>query len=153
MWSVLQLFYSKLGPNVAKQHVLLCDPMVATGGSACKAVEVIKEAGVPEEKITFLCIVAAPEGIVRLRAAFPKCVVNVQAMLAAIVADSFSHAACGVVQDEHHRCGSGFEVEQGQVHRARPRRCWRPLLRHCGALSSAESAASQRCDWKIVMIG
>lgn len=67
-----KLFYSKLGPNVAKQHVLLCDPMVATGGSACKAVEVIKEAGVPEEKITFLCIVAAPEGIVRLRAAFPK---------------------------------------------------------------------------------
>lgn len=37
---VPQLYYSKLGPRVAEQHVLLCDPMVATGGSACKAVEV-----------------------------------------------------------------------------------------------------------------
>lgn len=67
-----KLFYSKLGPNIGKQHVLLCDPMVATGGSAKKAVEVIKEAGVAEGNITFLCIVAAPEGIIRLRTAFPQ---------------------------------------------------------------------------------
>lgn len=67
-----KLFYSKLGPRVAKQHVLLCDPMVATGGSSAKAVEVLKEAGVAESDITFLCIVAAPEGIVRLRESFPE---------------------------------------------------------------------------------
>lgn len=71
---IAKLFYAKLGPRVAKQHVLLCDPMVATGGSSAKAVEVLKEAGVEESNITFLCILAAPEGIVKLRTKFPACV-------------------------------------------------------------------------------
>ena len=43
--------------------------MLATGGSAAAAVSSLKKAGA--EQITFMCIVAAPEGIARLRAAHP----------------------------------------------------------------------------------
>ncbi|KAJ1308430.1 hypothetical protein OPQ81_004135 [Rhizoctonia solani] len=58
-----KLFYSKLPEDIAKRYVLLLDPMLATGGSAIKAVEVLKEAGVPEERIMFLNLIASPEGI------------------------------------------------------------------------------------------
>ncbi|KAG8702428.1 Uracil phosphoribosyltransferase, synthesizes UMP from uracil [Ceratobasidium sp. 394] len=52
-----KLFYSKLPEDIAQRYVLLLDPMLATGGSAIKAVEVLMEAGVPEERIMFLNLV------------------------------------------------------------------------------------------------
>lgn len=58
-----KLFYSKLPEDIAQRYVLLLDPMLATGGSAIKAVEVLKEAGVAEERIMFLNLIASPEGI------------------------------------------------------------------------------------------
>jgi len=41
----------------------LLDPMLATGGSAMKAVEVLIEHGVPEERIIFINLIASPEGL------------------------------------------------------------------------------------------
>ncbi|KAF8709198.1 PRTase-like protein, partial [Rhizoctonia solani] len=58
-----KLFYSKLPEDISQRYVLLLDPMLATGGSAIKAVEVLKEAGVLEERIMFLNLIASPEGI------------------------------------------------------------------------------------------
>lgn len=58
-----QLYYSKLPEDIADRFVLLLDPMLATGGSASKAIEVLKEKGVREEKIIFANLVAAPEGV------------------------------------------------------------------------------------------
>lgn len=46
-----KLFYSKLPPDVASRTVLLLDPMLATGGSAIKAVQVLLDHGVVEENI------------------------------------------------------------------------------------------------------
>ena len=46
------LMYSKLPPKIEAMNVLLCDPMLATGGSALTAIKVLKDAGVPEERIT-----------------------------------------------------------------------------------------------------
>merc|ERR1712187_302817 len=43
--------------------VILCDPMLATGGSALTAIGVLKEAGVKEETILFLNVVSCPEGL------------------------------------------------------------------------------------------
>lgn len=43
--------------DIASRYVLLLDPMLATGGSAMKAVEVLMEAGVPEERIIFINLV------------------------------------------------------------------------------------------------
>ncbi|PSR72874.1 hypothetical protein PHLCEN_2v11241 [Hermanssonia centrifuga] len=58
-----KLFYSKLPPDIAQRYVLLLDPMLATGGSAMKAVEVIMEHGVPEERIIFINLISSPEGL------------------------------------------------------------------------------------------
>ncbi len=65
-------FYSKLPPDISKRYVLLIDPMLATGGSACKAIEILKEAGVSEEKIVFINLISCPEGIKRMQESHPK---------------------------------------------------------------------------------
>ncbi|KAJ3309817.1 hypothetical protein HDV04_005596 [Boothiomyces sp. JEL0838] len=67
-----KLFYSKLPPDVASRTVLLLDPMLATGGSAIKAVQVLLDHGVVEENIVFVNLVACPEGIKNMLAAHPK---------------------------------------------------------------------------------
>lgn len=58
-------YYEKLPPRIAEQPVLLVDPMLATGGSASQAVTVLRKRGCTD--ITFICLIAAPEGITRLR--------------------------------------------------------------------------------------
>ncbi|ORY78247.1 uracil phosphoribosyltransferase [Protomyces lactucae-debilis] len=67
-----KLYYSKLPEDIAHRWVFLLDPMLATGGSAIKAVEVLLERGVPEEHIIFLNLISAPEGIATFKKNFPK---------------------------------------------------------------------------------
>ena len=69
-----RLFYAKLPGAVRdpSQTVLLCDPMLATGGSAAMAIRELVRAGVDEARIVFLCVVACPEGIATLAAAHPR---------------------------------------------------------------------------------
>ncbi|KAI6168946.1 PRTase-like protein [Pisolithus thermaeus] len=66
-----KLFYCKFPEDIAQRYVLLLDPMLATGGSAIKAVEILKEQGVPEERIIFINLIAAPEGLRRFCSKFP----------------------------------------------------------------------------------
>ena len=54
-------YFFKVPKEIEKREVVLLDPMLATGGSACDAIELLKEKGV--KKIKFLCIIAAPEGL------------------------------------------------------------------------------------------
>ncbi|KAI8818497.1 uracil phosphoribosyltransferase-domain-containing protein [Fimicolochytrium jonesii] len=67
-----QLYYSKLPPDIADRFCLLLDPMLATGGSANKAIEVLIDHGVPEERILFVNLICAPEGIEKVLAAYPR---------------------------------------------------------------------------------
>ncbi len=53
-------YYCKLPPVVGRR-TLIVDPMLATGGSACQAIEAVKAAGGTD--IRLLCVVAAPEGV------------------------------------------------------------------------------------------
>jgi len=62
-------YYFKVPGDAAERDFLVLDPMLATGGSATAAVHSLKRAGV--ERITFICLVAAPEGVRRLAAAHP----------------------------------------------------------------------------------
>lgn len=64
-----RLYYTKLPPNMAERSVFVVDPMLASGGSAVDAVSQIKKSGA--QNITFLCLVAAPEGVAVLQAAHP----------------------------------------------------------------------------------
>ena len=66
------LFYSKLPHDIAERQVLLLDPMLATGGSAMMAIKVLKDAGVREENIIFVNLVACPEGVDNLFQKYPK---------------------------------------------------------------------------------
>ncbi|MFG2296227.1 uracil phosphoribosyltransferase [Streptomyces sp. NPDC048603] len=57
------LYYQNLPADIADRHVLLLEPMLATGGSANAAIGVLLDAGVLEENIVFVNFLAAPEGI------------------------------------------------------------------------------------------
>jgi len=63
-----QSYYRKL-PPVAGRHVLVLDPMLATGGSGSAATSAVKEGG--PASIRFVCVVAAPEGIRKMEADHP----------------------------------------------------------------------------------
>jgi uracil phosphoribosyltransferase len=67
--AVASRYYSNLPPNLAGCVVLLVDPMLATGGSAVDAVDMLKAAGATS--IRMACIVAAPEGVAALEARHP----------------------------------------------------------------------------------
>nr|CCC90208.1 putative uracil phosphoribosyltransferase [Trypanosoma congolense IL3000] len=65
--------YSKIPSDVSKRHVLLLDPMIATGGSVIRATQVlVEEYNVPQENIIFLNLISSPEGIRRYLGAFPR---------------------------------------------------------------------------------
>lgn len=63
-----QSYYRKL-PPVQRRHVLVLDPMLATGGSGSAATSAVKDGG--PASIRFVCVVAAPEGIRRMEADHP----------------------------------------------------------------------------------
>ncbi len=54
-------YFFKVPKGIENREVFLLDPMLATGGSAIDAIDLLKEKGV--KKINFLCIIAAPEGL------------------------------------------------------------------------------------------
>ena len=62
-------YYCKLPDRINERLVIVCDPMLATGGSAIQAVEFLKDKGC--KNIKFMCIIAAPEGLDALRTAHP----------------------------------------------------------------------------------
>ncbi len=62
-------YFFKVPKNIEKKEVILLDPMLATGGSAIDAIDLLKEKGV--KKIKFICIIAAPEGLKRVQEKHP----------------------------------------------------------------------------------
>jgi uracil phosphoribosyltransferase len=62
-------YFSKFPENLAEAVVMVLDPMLATGGSASAAIQVIKENGA--ETIKLVCIVGAPEGVDRIKRDHP----------------------------------------------------------------------------------
>jgi uracil phosphoribosyltransferase len=62
-------YYNKLPGDIDERDVFVLDPMLATGGSAIDAIDIIKRSN--PRSIKFLCIIAAPEGIKALTEAHP----------------------------------------------------------------------------------
>lgn len=62
-------YYSKLPSDVAERDVFLLDPMLATGGSAAAAIQILKDEGA--KRVRLLCIIGAPEGIKVVEDAHP----------------------------------------------------------------------------------
>ena len=62
-------YYYKMPSDIDKREVIVLDPMLATGGSAIDTISMLKNDGV--QKIKFLCIISAPEGIKKLEETHP----------------------------------------------------------------------------------
>ncbi|HOO62366.1 MAG TPA: uracil phosphoribosyltransferase [Synergistaceae bacterium] len=58
-------YYCKLPGDLGERDIFLIDPMLATGGSASAAIDLIKEKGA--RNITLVCLIAAPEGVAKVR--------------------------------------------------------------------------------------
>ena len=62
-------YYCKIPKDCSERDVFVVDPMLATGGSAIAAIQMLKNRGV--KNIRFLCVIAAPEGVKKLQEAHP----------------------------------------------------------------------------------
>ena len=62
-------YYCKLPEDCDRREVFVVDPMLATGGSSVAAIRMLKEKGC--KSIHFMCIIAAPEGVERMKKEHP----------------------------------------------------------------------------------
>ncbi|GAA6165912.1 uracil phosphoribosyltransferase [Pelagimonas sp. KU-00592-HH] len=62
-------YYFKAPDNLGERLVIAVDPMLATGNSSAAAIDLLKEQGAKD--IRFLCLLAAPEGVARMKEAHP----------------------------------------------------------------------------------
>lgn len=72
------VYYCKLPEDIEKRTVILCDPMLATGGSASDAITMLKERGAKD--IRLLNLVAAPEGVKKVQDDHPDVDIFVAAL-------------------------------------------------------------------------
>ena len=72
------VYYCKLPEDIGRRTVILCDPMLATGGSASDAVTMLKERGAKD--IRLLNLVAAPEGVKKVQKDHPDVDIYVAAL-------------------------------------------------------------------------
>jgi uracil phosphoribosyltransferase len=68
--AVASQYYAKLPANIEHSYVLLIDPMLATGGSAVAALDMLTQAGA--RHLRLVCVVAAPEGVAAVERAYPS---------------------------------------------------------------------------------
>lgn len=62
-------YYCKIPADCAQREVFVVDPMLATGGSSVAAIKLLKDRGC--KNIHFMCIIAAPEGVERMKKEHP----------------------------------------------------------------------------------
>lgn len=71
-------YYAKLPSDIAERDLIVVDPMLATGGSAVAAIDYLKRQGATS--ISFVCLIAAPEGVQKLKNAHPDVDIYTAAM-------------------------------------------------------------------------
>jgi uridine kinase len=67
-----KIIYQKLPLDISTRYVLLLDPILASGNSALAAIEKLVECGVAQERIIFLTLIAAPQGVHRVCERYPR---------------------------------------------------------------------------------
>lgn len=90
-------YYNKLPSRCRASTALLVDPMLATGGSAVRACEILRASGVA--RIKLLALIAAPEGIEHLAAAYPEVPVHVGAIDEKLTSIGFIYPGLGDAGD------------------------------------------------------
>ncbi|MFC1845529.1 uracil phosphoribosyltransferase [Candidatus Dependentiae bacterium] len=64
-------YYENLPPLTGKEQIIILDPMIATGGTGVETLRKLKEHGITQDRILFVSVVCAPEGLEAIRAEFP----------------------------------------------------------------------------------
>ncbi len=72
------VYYCKLPEDIDRRLVVVTDPMLATGGSSCDAIAMLKERGC--NNIRLMCLVAAPEGVAKVQREHPDVDIYVAAV-------------------------------------------------------------------------
>ncbi len=80
-------YYCKLPRDIEKRQIYVLDPMLATGGSAIAAIDLVKESG--GKNVVFMCLVAAPEGLEALQKAHPDVDIYVAAIDEKLNSDAY----------------------------------------------------------------
>lgn len=71
-------YYAKFPGDIEERDIFVIDPMLATGASAVEAIKAVKKRGA--KKISFLCLIAAPEGVEVLKEAHPDVNIYIAAL-------------------------------------------------------------------------
>lgn len=71
-------YYAKMPSDIGERELIVIDPMLATGGSASAAIDMIKEMGATNMKL--MCLIAAPEGVERVQRDHPDVDIYVAAV-------------------------------------------------------------------------
>ena len=71
-------YYCKMPTDFSERDVIVLDPMLATGGSAIDAINLVKKYG--PRSVKFMCVIAAPEGLAALQEAHPDVEIYVGAL-------------------------------------------------------------------------
>jgi len=64
-------YYSKLPPSPRVDQVLLLDPLIATGGTACAALAMIEDWGIPVSQVKLLCVLGSEDGLKNVQSQYP----------------------------------------------------------------------------------
>ncbi|OYX60463.1 MAG: uracil phosphoribosyltransferase [Novosphingobium sp. 32-60-15] len=114
-------YFAKFPTDIKESAVLIVDPMLATGGSASAAIEIVKRRGATD--IRFVGLVGCPEGVKRLQADHPDVDIYLAAMDEKLNEKGHRHA---------HRRPNGLYARPVYVGPRRSRRTLRDPRRHCG---------------------
>jgi len=91
--------YSKLPPSPPIDEVILLDPLIATGGTACAALTMIIDWGVPISKIKMLCILGSAEGLKHVQTSFPDLEIWIAGIDAELTVDGIINPGLGDTGD------------------------------------------------------
>ncbi|NBW96112.1 MAG: uracil phosphoribosyltransferase [Planctomycetia bacterium] len=73
-----QEYYNKLPSNCGATLAIVVDPMLATGGSAVRTCEILRDAGIP--RVVFVALIASPQGVATLERGMPGVAIHVAAL-------------------------------------------------------------------------
>lgn len=81
------VYYCKLPEDIDRRLVIITDPMLATGGSACDAIDMLKQKGCTN--IRLMCLVAAPDGVKKVMESHPDVDIYVAAVDERLNSDAY----------------------------------------------------------------
>ncbi|KAF5333070.1 hypothetical protein D9611_002376 [Ephemerocybe angulata] len=92
-------YYSKLPPSPPIDQVYLLDPLIATGGTACAALAMIVDWGIPVNKIKLLSVLASDEGLKHVQSEYPDLELWVAAVDKTLTAEGIINPGLGDTGD------------------------------------------------------